>query len=95
MRSSTAATSSAAMIEALEADGPYPEFASKLALFGRLVGSWDLVGRNFDENGAVVRESTGEWHFGWVLEGRVIQDVIISPPRGGRSTLAGTDRGPE
>jgi hypothetical protein len=73
------------MIQALEADGPYPEHASKLGLFGRLVGSWDLVGRNFNEQGVVVRESTGEWHFGWVLEGRVIQDVIISPPREGRS----------
>src|SRR5262249_29555759 len=23
-----------------------------------------------------------EWHFGWVLEGRAIQDVWIVPPRG-------------
>jgi hypothetical protein len=76
--------SSAAMIEALQADGPFPEYADKLMLFGRLVGSWDIEGRFFDEEGKVIRETTGEWHFGWVLEGRVIQDVIISPPREGR-----------
>ena len=85
MQPSAASASSAAMIQVLEAAGPYPEHASKLALFGRLVGSWDLTGRNFNEAGAVVLERTGEWHFGWVLEGRVIEDVIISPPLAGRS----------
>ncbi len=72
------------MIEALQAEHPYPEYADKLTLFGRLVGSWDIEGRFLDEQGNVIRESTGEWHFGWVLEGRVIQDVLISPPRQGR-----------
>jgi hypothetical protein len=72
------------MIEALQAEGPYPEHADKLMLFGRLVGSWDIEGRFLDEQGKVIREGTGEWHFGWVLEGRVIQDVLISPPRQGR-----------
>jgi hypothetical protein len=74
----------AAMIEALQADGPFPDYADKLMLFGRLVGSWDIVGRFLDEEGNVVRESTGEWHFGWVLDGRAIADVLISPPREGR-----------
>ena len=72
------------MIEALAADGPDPALASKLMLFGRLVGSWDIEGKAIDPDGNVTRETTGEWHFGWVLEGRVIQDVIISPPRAGR-----------
>jgi hypothetical protein len=72
------------MIEALHADGPLPEHAGKLMLFGRLVGSWHIAGRFLDEDGNVIRETTGEWHFGWVLEGRVIQDVIVSPPREGR-----------
>src|ERR671932_1975575 len=75
---------SAAMIEALQADGPFSEYADKLMLFGRLVGSWDIEGKFFDADGNVTREQTGEWHFGWVLEGRVIQDVIIAPPRDGR-----------
>ena len=73
-----------AFVEALQADHPYPEHADKLMLFGRLVGSWDIVGRFFDEGGNVIREATGEWHFGWVLEGRAIQDVLITPPREGR-----------
>ena len=72
------------MIEALQADGPYPGHADKLMLFGRLVGSWDIEGRFLDEQGNAIRKSAGEWHFGWVLEGRVIQDVLISPPRQGR-----------
>jgi hypothetical protein len=72
------------MIEALQADGPFPDYAQKLSLFGRLVGSWDINGRYFDPDGTITRESTGEWHFGWVLEGRVIEDVIISPPLVGR-----------
>jgi hypothetical protein len=70
-----------AMIEALQADGPHAEHARELMLFGRLVGSWAIEGRNFDEAGNIVREATGEWHFGWILEGRVIQDVLISPAR--------------
>src|ERR671936_683012 len=74
---------SAAMIEALQADGPFPDYADKLMLFGRLVGSWDIAGRFFDEEGNVIKESTGEWHFGWALDGRAIADVLISPPRGG------------
>ena len=58
------------MLEALHADGPHPDHAERLMLFGRLVGSWDIVGRFFDEHGQITRESIGEWHFGWVLEGR-------------------------
>jgi hypothetical protein len=69
------------MIEALEAEGPHSSYGDKMMQFGRLIGSWDTVGRHFDEDGNVLRELIGEWHFGWVLEGRVIQDVLISPPR--------------
>jgi hypothetical protein len=58
------------MLEALEADGPYPEYVDKTMLFGRLVGSWDIICRFFGESGNVTKEAVGEWHFGWVLEGR-------------------------
>jgi hypothetical protein len=69
------------MIQALQSDGPNADHAEKLMLFGRLVGSWDIEGRFFDDDGNVTRAGAGEWHFGWVLEGRVIQDVLIAPPR--------------
>jgi hypothetical protein len=73
------------MIEALEAQAPFPEHAEQLMLFGCLVGSWDIVGRFFDTDGNVTKEHRGEWHFGWILEGRAIQDVLISPPRDART----------
>ncbi len=84
MATTTGSPTASAMIEALQAGGPYPEHADKLMLFGRLIGSWDIEGELLDEDGNVIRTNTGEWHFGWVLEGRVIQDVLITPPREGR-----------
>ncbi len=48
-------------------------------LFEPLIGSWDLRVRWFDETGAVSRETSGEWHFVRVLDGRGLQDVWIVP----------------
>jgi hypothetical protein len=84
MATATKASAALAMIDALDAPGPFPAYADKLMLFGRLVGSWDVEARFFDAAGNVISERPGEWHFGWVLEGRAIQDVLISPPRDGR-----------
>jgi hypothetical protein len=86
MPDTTEFRTASAMVEALQADGPHPDHADKLMLFGRLVGSWEIKGQFFDDGGNVIRETTGEWHFGWVLEGRVIQDVLIAPPREGRES---------
>jgi hypothetical protein len=52
-------------------------------LYGWLIGSWELDVTGYPEGGAV-RHRPGEWHFGWVLEGRAIQDIWIVPPRGAR-----------
>jgi hypothetical protein len=68
-------------LDALGADGPSPDRAGKMDLYGRFVGSWDLDVRQFSEDGSE-RRRAGEWHFGWALEGRAIQDVWIVPPRG-------------
>ncbi len=68
-------------LEALGADGPSADRAGKMDLYGRFVGSWDLDVTQFREDGAR-RQRKGEWHFGWALEGRAIQDVWIVPPRG-------------
>jgi hypothetical protein len=68
-------------LDALGAEGPADDRGGKMDLYGRFIGSWDLDVTQFPED-APVRRRKGEWHFGWVLEGRAIQDVWIVPPRG-------------
>ena len=75
------------MIDALTASGPHPDHASDLMLFGRFVGAWDVEGVLIDREGRR-SEHRGEWLFGWVLDGRAIQDVLISPPRDARPPVA-------
>ncbi|MEU3628246.1 hypothetical protein BS329_35460 [Amycolatopsis coloradensis] len=62
---------------------PRPELAARLAVFEPLIGSWDLVVRDYDENGGV-RTTDAEWHFGWALDGRAVTDIWISPSRASR-----------
>ena len=73
----------AAFLEALGADGPAGDRVGQMGLYGWLIGSWDLDVSHFLADGST-RRRDGEWHFGWVLEGRAIQDVWIVPPRGQR-----------
>jgi hypothetical protein len=70
--------SAPSFIEALRANGPAADRADKLQLYGWLIGSWtmDAVVRL---DGGGTHEGRGEIHFGWVLEGRAIQDVWILP----------------
>jgi hypothetical protein len=70
-------------LEALAAAGPAPDRGGKMDLYGQFVGAWDLDVVEFHDNGTT-RRRPGEWHFGWVLEGRAIQDVWCVPPRGQR-----------
>jgi hypothetical protein len=68
---------------ALHADTPSPEIPERDHIYDWLIGSWNVRVVDYLDDGAH-RVSTGEWHFGWVLEGRAIQDVWISPPRSKR-----------
>ncbi len=72
----------------LLAERPAPELDGRLGLFGQFVGSWDLIVTDRQPDGTETSEE-GEWHFGWVLGGRAVQDVWIVP--GGRSSRP--DRG--
>jgi hypothetical protein len=72
-----------AFLDALHAEGPAADRADKMALYGRFVGAWDLDVTEFKDDGTT-RRRPGEWHFGWALEGRAIQDVWIVPLRGQR-----------
>lgn len=71
---------STAAIDALAASSPARERAAGLALFGQLVGSWEVDVTYFAEDGSTSRQRSAEWHFGWVLEGRAVQDVLFGPP---------------
>jgi hypothetical protein len=64
------------MIAALAADGPHPDHAEQLMLFGRFAGAWDIRSTRFDRDPGALGEQPLEWIFGWALEGRAIQDVL-------------------
>lgn len=72
------ATAISSMCAALGANGPAQDILDKSEFFGWLVGAWNLEVLDGESEG-VHRVNTGEWHFAWVLEGRAMQDVLISP----------------
>jgi hypothetical protein len=65
-------------LESLIATGPALGLAG-LDLYGRLVGEWDIEVVNHRAEGDEM--ISGEWLFGWALEGRAIADVWRTPPR--------------
>jgi hypothetical protein len=79
------------MLHALRAEGPAPDRAPQMTLYGQFVGSWEARVIDYGPGGSS-RESRGEWHFGWVLEGRAIQDVWIVPPRATRQPTEASQR---
>jgi hypothetical protein len=73
-------------IQALRSSGPTRAYAEKLMLYGQFIGNWEADGRWCLPDGTI-RQHHWQMHFDWVLEGRAIQDVWITPPRRGpRST---------
>jgi hypothetical protein len=65
-------------IDALHTTGPAPDRADKMKLYGWLIGRWTMDAIVHRDDGTQHRD-VGEIHFGWVLEGRAIQDVWILP----------------
>jgi hypothetical protein len=72
---------------ALHAQGPDAERAIPLQLYGRFVGDWDadVIGHGPD---GTIHRASGEIHFGWILEGRAIQDVWMVLPLAERKGAA-------
>jgi hypothetical protein len=70
--------------DALPADGPSLELSAEDRLYEPLIGSWSVRAVDYLDDGSK-REDAGEWHFGYVLEGRAVQDVWILPSRSRRT----------
>ncbi len=63
----------------LSAAGRAPEIPETEDVYGWLVGSWRLEVLHYAGVDVSSRGIGAEAHFGWVLEGRAIQDVWIMP----------------
>ena len=79
-------------IEGLGAERPFPGLKEKLALFGQFVGDWVIEEARYPRGShGVELRSQGEIHFGWILEGRAVQDVFMTrDPDTGRAVPIGT-----
>ncbi len=71
-------------LAALHSDGPAPDRTKQLELYAFLVGRWDTRILAYDEAGTR-HENRGEILADWVLEGRAIQDIWLTPPRSERA----------
>lgn len=60
----------------LRADAPFDEWREPLMLFGQFVGVWDMDVEYYNQGGDRRYHGRWEWSFGWILDGRAIQDVI-------------------
>jgi hypothetical protein len=65
-------------IDALHSASPAADRADKMKLYSWLIGHWTMDAIVYRDDGTK-HEGPGEIHFGWVLEGRAIQDVWILP----------------
>ena len=65
-------------VDTLHADRPAPDRVDQLGPYGWLIGDWTMDAAVHLADGTRHR-GAGEIHFGWVLEGRAIQDVWILP----------------
>ncbi len=79
-------------IDTLHADYPAPAVADRLKLYGWLIGQWEMDAIVQRDDGTA-HEGRGTIHFGWVLEGRAIQDVWILPDMFHGTTLRVYDPG--
>jgi hypothetical protein len=70
------------MVSVLAAARPHPSLGDQAWVWDRFVGTWDCdFGFHLDDGS--VRRAAGELTFGWVMDGRAIQDIWISYPKDG------------
>jgi hypothetical protein len=76
------------MIHALAAVDPHVSLGEAASVFDRFVGTWDLTCDRYAADGTHT-SSAGVWHFGWIVDGRMVQDVIYFFPEGRPAERAG------
>ena len=81
------ASLSSAFVDVLSANGPAHDRVEKMKLYGQFIGSWQTDVVAYEPDGTR-HTGHGEIHFGWVLEGRAIQDVWMIPRRSERNVDA-------
>lgn len=64
------------MIRTLQSSRPSPSLGNQAKIFDRFVGTWDLDCVLYGSKGEVTRFN-GQWIFGWALDGKIEQDVIL------------------
>jgi hypothetical protein len=79
------------MIAVLPAPGPHPSLGDRAALFDHFVGTWDTDYTFYAADGTMSRRS-GEVLFGWIIDGRALQDIWISYPTDAERDLGTTVR---
>jgi hypothetical protein len=75
------------LLQALGSAARSNELSDEEDIYGWLIGRWEAAVYDYSADGTA-HQSSGEWHFGRVLEGRAIQDVWIAPPRSQRNDKA-------
>ena len=68
------------MITALPAPGPHPSLGAEAKVWDQLTGTWDCDYSFHAEDGTVTR-AKGELLFGWIIDGRAVQDIWITYPQ--------------
>jgi uncharacterized protein len=69
------------MITALPANGPHLSLGAEAKVWDQLVGTWDCDYTFHADDGTITR-ARGELLFGWILDGRAVQDIWITYPQG-------------
>ncbi len=64
--------------DALHSEGPAADRADKMKLYAWLIGRWTMDATVYRDDGSR-HQGQGEIYFGWILDGRAIQDVWILP----------------
>ena len=76
-------------LEAILSTGRSPEIPETADAYGWLIGGWNLDVCHYAAVDVTALRIKGEAHFGWVLEGRAVQDVWIMPRRSERAVDTG------